>query len=200
MENLGHLLHFNPENPEPYLPALERVADDEVLFASDLSFREEVRARAWTVAKLMEHGYEVPNDEVSAKTAADILQNKEPILKHREKPDVILRLEALLTEYDYEIVEDAVKIRRYVTNKLIEESDNTQNKASERLKALELLGKISDIGMFVERSVVTLEHKSTEELEKELTETLELLFNPETETYEAEKPLDVSLKDIPIGL
>lgn len=200
MQNLNHLLHFDPDHPEPLLPALERVADDEIIFASDLSVREEVRARAWTVATLMEHGMQVDSDEHDANIALDIMQDRATITNHKEKPAVMLHLEALLSEYDYEIVHEAARVRRYVTNKLIEESGRETNKASERIKALELLGKISDVGMFVERSVVTIEHKSTEELQQELESTLELLFNPDTDTYEMEKPIEVSIKDIPIGL
>jgi hypothetical protein len=200
MEGLKHLIHYDPENPEPYLPALERVADDEVDFAASLSIREKVRAHAWTIATLMEHGLNVEITDEDKYAAEQILLNNEPANISSQKPAVILHLESLLTEYDHEIVHDAARVRRYVTNKLLEESSNTTNKPSERIKALELLGKISDVGMFVERSVVTIEHKSTEDLQKELENTLELLLNPETDMYEAMPEPNISIKDIPIGL
>lgn len=200
MEGLKHLINFNPENPEPYLPALERVTDDEVDFAASLSIREKVRAHAWTIATLMEHGLDVEITDADKHAAEQILLNNEPANLNSQKPAVILHLETLLTEYDFEVVHDAARVRRYVTNKLLEESSNSTNKPSERIKALELLGKISDVGMFVERSVVTIEHKTTEELQKELENTLELLLNPETNTYESAPEPNISIKDIPIGL
>jgi hypothetical protein len=45
-------------------------------------------------------------------------------------------------------------------------------KPSEQLKALELLGKVSEIGLFTERVEININNKSTEELEQELVNTL----------------------------
>jgi hypothetical protein len=48
----------------------------------------------------------------------------------------------------------------------------------EQLKALELLGKVSEIGLFTERVEVNINHKSTEELEEDLVKTLSRYMNP----------------------
>ena len=45
------------------------------------------------------------------------------------------------------------------------------------LKALELLGKHSDIGVFTERSEITINYKSPEELEKAIKEKVKNLLN-----------------------
>jgi hypothetical protein len=71
------------------------------------------------------------------------------------------------------VVKNAVQIRTFVTNKLILESSNPD--ARVRIRALELLGKISDVGLFTERSEVTVTHRSTEELRKSLREKLDSL-------------------------
>jgi hypothetical protein len=42
----------------------------------------------------------------------------------------------------------------------------------EQLRALELMGKVSEIGLFTERLEVNINNKRTEELEKELVATL----------------------------
>lgn len=187
------------------MPELERVAEEDVLFAKDLSYREEIRARARTVLTEMEHGLQVTTDDETHRTAADIIQEREPLVNHNTKPDVILQLEAMLSEFDHDVVQDAVQMRRFVTNKLMVEAA-TAGKASERIKALELLGKISDVALFAERSIVTVEHKTTEELEREFTETIQLLLNPKTNTFEpktvqsATGPVDVDFKDIKIGV
>jgi hypothetical protein len=56
---------------------------------------------------------------------------------------------------------------------LLEISDpNGQAKVAEQLRALELMGKVSEIGLFTERVEVTINNKSTEELELELVNTL----------------------------
>ena len=199
MHSINELLHFDPDMQDSYMPALERVDEDEIHFASDISYREDVRARARSVIELMQHGMQVEDTPDTDRLATEIFTDKEPYAPHKEKPDVILHLEALLTKYDHEVVHDSVQVRRYIMNKLLEESENAQ-KASERLKALELLGKIAEVGMFIERSIVTIEHKTTHELESELEKTLQLLLNPDTKTYEAPEAPTVSLKDIEVNI
>ena len=46
------------------------------------------------------------------------------------------------------------------------------------MRALELLGKISDVGLFAEKSEVTITHQSTEDLREKLRSKLEKLVNP----------------------
>lgn len=81
---------------------------------------------------------------------------------------------SILQEYDMEIVHEAKSLRHYVTNKLIIESDN--NDARIRMKALELLGKISDVGLFSDRTEVTITNRSTGELEDVLKSKLKKLM------------------------
>lgn len=199
MQTINDVLHFDETDVDAYMPTLERVEEVDVHFAKDISYREEVRARARTTIELMQHGMQVLENADTDRLATKIFSEQEPFAPHREKPDVILQLEALLTRYDHEVVKESVQIRRYVMNKLLEESENAQ-KASERIKALELLGKIAEVGMFVERSVVTIEHKTTVELEQELEETLKLLFNEDTKVYEPAPTPKTSIKDIEINL
>ena len=67
-----------------------------------------------------------------------------------------------------------------VTNKLILESDNADPRV--RIRALELLGKITDVGLFTEKTEITVTHQSTEELRKSLREKFNKIMNPEPET------------------
>lgn len=199
MQTINDRFHFDDADIEAYMPTLERVEDIDVHFAKDISYREEVRARARTTIELMNHGMQVLETADTDRLATKIFSEQEPFAPHREKPDVILQLEALLTQYDHEVVKESIQVRRYVMNKLLEESENAQ-KASERIKALELLGKIAEVGMFVERSVITIEHKTTKEIEHELTESLRLLFNEDTKVYEPAPTPKTSIRDIEINL
>jgi len=82
-------------------------------------------------------------------------------------------LKALLNEYDIEVVQSAAQIRSFVTNGLLEEAaPGSKN----RIRALELLGKISDVGLFTERTEVTVRQKPTNEIEAQLRSKLETLF------------------------
>lgn len=199
MQTLNELLHFDDADVEAYMPTLERVDEVDVHFAKDISYREEVRARARSTIELMQHGMQVIDTPETDRLATKIFNEQEPFTPHKEKPDVILQLEALLTKYDHEVVAESKQVRRYVMNKLLIESEEA-GKASERLKALELLGKIAEVGMFIERSVVTIEHRTTKELESELEQTLKLLLNPETNTYEMPEPVKANIKDIEINI
>jgi hypothetical protein len=115
-------------------------------------------------------------------------------------PSSAISTHSILKEYDMAVVQDAVQLRNYVTNKLIHESDNMD--ARIRIRALELLGKITDVGLFTERSEVTVTNKSTIELETTLKEKLKKLMG--TDTAEDAKEIDVinnlSYKARPISI
>jgi hypothetical protein len=50
--------------------------------------------------------------------------------------------------------------------------DSTNPDPRIRLKCYELLGKISDVGLFTDKTEVTMRHRPTEELEQLLRERL----------------------------
>ena len=86
---------------------------------------------------------------------------------------VALHLKALITQYDHQILDSNIQARNYLVNRLLEISDpKGPAKVAEQLRALELMGKVSEIGLFTERVEVTINNKSTEELELELVNTL----------------------------
>lgn len=88
-------------------------------------------------------------------------------------PASLLLVRDQLDEFGHAVVERAVQIRHLVTNKLLLESANPDPKI--RIRALELLGKISDVGLFTERSEVTITHQSTDELKAKLREKFDKL-------------------------
>ena len=70
---------------------------------------------------------------------------------------------------------DAAQARSAITHKLMEIADCGDPRYE--LKALELLGKHSDIGIFTERSEITINYKSPEELEKAIKDRVKNLLN-----------------------
>lgn len=85
----------------------------------------------------------------------------------------LIAIRAYLDEFGRSVVHNAAEIRHMVTNRLIEESSNPDPRI--RIRALELLGKISDVGLFTERSEVLVTHQSTDELKSKLREKLHRL-------------------------
>ena len=82
-----------------------------------------------------------------------------------------------------------MQIRHLVTNKLLLETDNPDPRV--RIRALELLGKISDVGLFAEKSEVTVTHQSTDDLREKLRMKLTRLVNPEDAVVIDGKSIDV---------
>jgi hypothetical protein len=87
---------------------------------------------------------------------------------------VAIKLAALLNEYDKQIVADSAQVRTYVTNKLLDISHCGDVKAE--LRALELLGKLSDVGAFSEKSEITINAKTTVELESAIKDKINRLL------------------------
>ena len=54
------------------------------------------------------------------------------------------------------------------------------------MKSLELLGKISDVGLFTDKTEITMRHRPTEELEQMLRERLTKVL--EAEVVDTAKP------------
>ena len=89
------------------------------------------------------------------------------------------RISVLLDSYADSIaarvVEDATRTRRYVLEELHGHASNVQRTPTEKLRALELMGRA--IGMFTDKVETKTEAISTEQLKKELRSHLVLLDN-----------------------
>ena len=81
---------------------------------------------------------------------------------------------AFLKAYGKSRAFDTDEIRAALTNKLLEIADCGEVKYE--LRAIELLGKHSDVGLFSERSEVTITHQTTDELKEKLRAKLQRLI------------------------
>jgi hypothetical protein len=125
--------------------------------------------------------------------------NTPAVLNQLEKPETIAHLETMLDEFGWQVVTHAGQVRHLVTNKLLALSEHPDPKI--QLRAVELLGKIADVGMFVDKQEITLKHTSDEELRKKLREKLGLIIDaesPEIADIEAISHTVVTPKDMKI--
>lgn len=99
--------------------------------------------------------------------------------------NVALKLGALLNEYDQRIILDATQARTYIMNRLLELSSCGEVRSE--LRALELMGKMGDIGAFTEKSEVTITHRSSGDLKVVLQEKLQKLLTAEIEDVTPKK-------------
>jgi hypothetical protein len=99
------------------------------------------------------------------------------LVKQEMRPATYNEVKNILSQYSHRVVENALQIRLLVTNKLILESENEDPKI--RIRALELLGKITDVGLFTEKSEVTVNNRSTDDLVKSIRSKIHKLMHPE---------------------
>jgi hypothetical protein len=130
-------------------------------------FRERAKAAVETIKEIIALGGEVEVTEDDRRTARDAVGSNS-IKITESNAGSLVHLEAILSEYDRDLLNSATRLRSYVTNKLLIESENPDPRV--RIRALELLGKISDVGLFTERSEVLITHQSTDDLRKKLRE------------------------------
>jgi hypothetical protein len=113
---------------------------------------------------------------------ADPKQQKAAVLNLRV-PEAVKHLSGMLTQYDWAFVEQAKEIRGYVVAQLLEETKNPD--ARIRLKALELTGKLTEVGSFMERITVTKTDASSEELTARIRDRLSKMIPPAREVQDA---------------
>ena len=115
-------------------------------------------------------------------------------------PANAMYLGKLLSEYDMIVVRDAAQLRTYVTNRLVAESDNPD--ARIRIQALKMLGQITDVGLFTEKTEITINNKAGSELESILRAKLDKLSGKvdAVDAVEIERTIKVIDLDEEFGL
>ncbi len=169
-------IQITPDNAVP-LPDAE--IDD-----APATVREAVEVSSTTAMVLQELGMGfdmTAEDEKAANKLFEDLRknpNSKNLPAELNTPEVAARVGGMLKAYDHQIVADAVQLRTVITNKLILLADCGDTKYE--LKALELLGKIQDVGLFSEKSEVTVIHKTTEDLEEAIRNKVRRLIHSNT--------------------
>jgi len=101
-------------------------------------------------------------------------------------PAAVRKTVAMLTAYDWKFVEQAQEIRGKAVHQLLDEMEHPD--ARIRLKAIELLGKVTEIGLFTERVSVKKEELNDQELDNRIREKLaQLSKTVEVEAKEREE-------------
>jgi len=90
-------------------------------------------------------------------------------------PAAVQHLVGMLTAYDWEFVTQAQKLRGYAVAKILEEVENPS--ANIRLKALGLLGKVTEVGLFTDKIEVKKTDLTDEEIDKKLKDKLAKFMN-----------------------
>ena len=141
------------------------------------TFLEEMAVAGNTVEMQMDLGAELELDPAEAdkqsRLIADAIKNKKA--SELKTPNTAFAAAAFLRTYGQQLALDVASVRSAVTNKLMEIANCGDPRYE--LKALELLGKHSDVGLFTERSVVNINYKNPEDLEKAIRDRVKRLLN-----------------------
>jgi hypothetical protein len=166
-----------------------------------IDLHERVRAVSCTADILAGHGYELEEtsqeaQDIAAALATSYAANPETTSKQVTTqraaalpPASLIETRRILDEFGSAVVRHSIEIRHLVTNKLLLESENPDPRV--RIRALELLGKITDVGLFTERSEVTITHQSTEDLRKTLREKFNRILNKDVQDAVVIDDIDV---------
>ena len=126
---------------------------------------------------------ELEDEEIETKAAADTARksfaslvtgqpagNTQQALANLKTPAAVQHLVGMLTAYDWAFVEQAKELRGFAVAKILEEVDHPDAKI--RLKALDMLGKVTEVALFTERVEVKKTEMSDVELEARIKEKL----------------------------
>ena len=169
---LDHLVQFSPEvTSSGNFKPLSRVGVDELLDAQT--------ATADWLDDLGVESDETVNAQVETTNARDAFkaaataqppEAQKAQLMQLKTPAAVRHLTGMLTAYDWEFVEQAKELRGYAMAKILEEVENPN--ANIRLKALGLLGKVTEIGLFTEKIEVKQAESSDAEIEQRIKDKL----------------------------
>jgi hypothetical protein len=158
------------------------------------SFREKAHAYFQTVEALAQQGLEIDITQQDKTDSHRIMAAQKLPAAKDLTPGTILNLEAILTEWDQEVLDVNRRLRNYITNKLLMESVDPDPK--QRMRALENLGRIGSVGLFSEKIDVTVTHRTVNDIETELRKTLALYGATVTDVEAKEKPKSVADIDL----
>jgi hypothetical protein len=144
----------------------------------ELSAKEELDMMARTAKMLSDiTGQPIaPTEEhrgQAVQLAEQVISNKTDMNLAQYPSETLAYLAGMVAQYDFMVVRELADLKKYVVNKLLQETDNPDPKY--RLAAVKALGEVDGIDAFKKRSEVTIKHQSLEEVENELLATLQRL-------------------------
>lgn len=95
------------------------------------------------------------------------------VLSKVTQPEAVRRIVGMLSTYEWAFVEQAQQLRSMAVSKIVEETDHPD--ARIRLKALEMLGRVTEVGLFTDRIEVKKTDMTNEELDAKIKDKLSQL-------------------------
>lgn len=188
-----YLVQFEPGATDPEFVELDDAEPGEVLSAQHktVEWLEELGVRPDDVQDKEQQTAAAREAFGSLTTNAD---NSEQVanLVAVKTPEAVRHLTGMLAAYDWEFVQQAKEIRGYAVAQLIEETKSSN--ANIRLKALGLLGKVTEVGLFTDKVEIKKVELSDAEIDAKIKEKLNK-FMGVIDVVDVTDADDVSKKD-----
>jgi hypothetical protein len=176
-------LHIHPDKTVPYPDGIEP--------DKTATLREDMQVAANTAAVLKGLGGqydESPEDQAGADAVfaefselakqqfEDAMSGKSKRAKRPPPPALLERVSVadrigtMLREYNNPIVADAAELRLVVTNKLLDLAGCGDPRIE--IKATEMLGKISDVGLFSEKTEITVTYNNVSDIDEAIKDKI----------------------------
>jgi uncharacterized protein YjgD (DUF1641 family) len=171
---LDHLIDFSPpvdSYERKAVRGLDASSPEEILNA-------QVKTTEWLESmgvdsdqKVLEKAQATAARKVFAAlaTAQPVAETKHQ-LTQLKTPEAVRHLVTMLSAYDWEFVEQAKELRGMAVAKILEETNHPD--ARIRLKALDMLGRVTEVGLFTERIEVKRSDLSDNEIDQKIKDKL----------------------------
>jgi hypothetical protein len=168
---LEHLLDFTPPpaTPQSVVPLTQATPDDIVAAQLNTADWLEKMGAPSTDDALKSAAASTAQQAFSALTTQTPEEQRKALVQLKT-PAAVRHLTGMLTAYDWEFVEQAKELRGYAVSQILEETKHPDAKI--RLKALDMLGRVTEVALFTERVEVKNNTLSEAEIEAKIKEKI----------------------------
>jgi hypothetical protein len=168
---LEHLLDFTPPpaTPQSVVPLTQATPDDIVAAQLNTADWLEKMGAPSTDDALKSAAASTAQQAFSALTTQTPEEQRKALVQLKT-PAAVRHLTGMLTAYDWEFVEQAKELRGYAVSQILEETKHPDAKI--RLKALDMLGRVTEVALFTERVEVKNNTLSDAEIEAKIKDKI----------------------------
>lgn len=171
LEMLEHLLDFSPPpaSPKDVTPLADASPDD--IVAAQLNTADWLeKMGAPSVEDAQKAAATAAAQQAFGALTTQTPEEQRKALVQINTPAAVRHLTGMLTAYDWEFVQQAKELRGYAVAQILEETKHPDAKI--RLKALDMLGRVTEVALFTERMEIKKTDLSDAEIEAKIKEKI----------------------------
>jgi hypothetical protein len=168
---LEHLLDFTPPPATPQsVTPLDKATPDDIVAAQLNTADWLEKMGAPTTDQAQAAAATAAAQQAFSALTTQTPEEQRKALMQLKTPPAVRHLTGMLTAYDWEFVEQAKELRGYAVSQILEETKHPDAKI--RLKALDMLGRVTEVALFTDRVEVKKADLSDAELEAKIKDKI----------------------------